>query len=124
MSDTPRTDSIRKRFAGKKVSSTECAELYDLASELELDLAEAAKQRDAWKLQAVHFKARTIKYANYHLDAIRAEDALKKMTAKRDALAEELGKMLSAFNIMESSEERDVWESAHSIWLAMKGGVR
>ena len=47
MSSTPRTDSIRKRFAGKKVSSTECAELYEHASELELDLAYAKEQRDA-----------------------------------------------------------------------------
>lgn len=46
MSDTPRADVIRKRFAGKKVSSTECAALYDFASEIERELAEVTKQRD------------------------------------------------------------------------------
>lgn len=84
---------------------------HELIDKLERHLAEVISQRDA-----AHQKCR-----DYRLVALGAEDALEKMTAQRDALVEELGKMLSAFNIMESSEERDVWESAHSVWFMMKG---
>lgn len=111
---TPETDAQWQTECCSGASWYRIAErMKNRAADLERQLAEVTSQRDA-----AHQKCR-----EYRIVALGAEDALEKMTAQRDEIVEALGKMLSAFNIMESSEERDVWESAHSVWFMMKGNT-
>ena len=47
MSNTPITDELAREFAGKRLSSREAGSVWSLCRDLERELVEVKKQRDA-----------------------------------------------------------------------------
>jgi hypothetical protein len=47
MRNTPITDELARQFAGKRLSSREAGSVWSLCRDLERELAEVTKQRDA-----------------------------------------------------------------------------